>query len=193
MSLPLHAQIESILFYKTEPLTLKWLGDFLSVSPEEITTALDQLRSSLEGHGLALIEDNGAVVLGTHPETSSLIERLHVKEITSELSRSALETLSIILYRGSATKADLDYIRGVNSQFMLRNLLIRGLIQKEVDAHDKRRPRYHVTHDTLSFLGVTDRSQLPGYDEYIKTIETLLQTQPAESTESRELTEQVSP
>jgi segregation and condensation protein B len=174
MSLTLSQQIESILFYKTEPVSYTWLANFLDVSTTEIDKALRALQETLTDRGIVLVNQNNTVVLGTHPECSSLIEKLHTKEVTSELSRAALETLAMIVYRGSATKAELDYIRGVNSQFMLRNLLIRGLITKEINPDDKRRALYTPTHDTLSFLGVTDRKELPGYEEYITEINTKL-------------------
>ncbi len=86
------------------------------------------------------------------------------------MTPSALETLSIIIYRGPITKKEIDYIRGVNSGFILRNLLIRGLIEKD-ESKEGRGVQYKPTLDLLSLLGISNLSELPEYDAVKKEIE----------------------
>jgi len=108
--------------------------------------------------------------LGTNPELSHLIEYLQKEELNKELSKASLETLSIVLYKNGATRADIDYIRGVNSSFTLRALSIRGLVEKTTDPKDARRYIYKPTFDLLSYMGVKNMTELP---EYVETSQNL--------------------
>jgi segregation and condensation protein B len=159
----LESKIEGLLFYKGEDVSIKELASLLAVNTEDIEAALLKLEQSLAGRGLVLVRRNNHVVLGITGELSSLIESIRKDEITKELSKAALETLSIILYKNGVARNEIDYIRGVNSSFILRNLLVRGLIERVVDPKDSRRILYQPTFDTLSYMGVTSIEQLPNY------------------------------
>jgi segregation and condensation protein B len=165
MAIELEAKIEGLLFYKGEDVQIKKLAELLKVSVEEIEEALKKLEQSLQNRGLVLVRKDDSVVLGITSELSSLIESIRKEEITKELTKSSLETLSIVLYKNGVSRSEIDYIRGVNSSFILRNLLVRGLIEKIVDPKDSRRVLYRPTFDTLSFMGITSIDQLPNYDE----------------------------
>ena len=102
-------------------------------------------------------------MLGTSKELSSLIEKLTRDELNRDLGKAGLETLSIILYQGPITRAEIDYIRGVNSQFVVRNLLVRGLIERVDNPKDARSFLYKTTLDLLSLLGVSKIEDLPEY------------------------------
>jgi len=163
-------QIENLLFWKNETVTLGWLSKTLGKTEEEIASAISSLAQSLEGRGLILQQNGNEVVLKTHPEASTLIETLSKEELVKELTPSSLETLSIIIYRGPLAKKEIDYIRGVNSGFILRNLLIRGLIQKE-EAKEGRSILYKPTLDLLSLLGISKLEDLEEYQSVKKEIE----------------------
>lgn len=168
----LENKIESLLFWKNETVTTAWLSKALEVPIEEIEKALDALGSSLEGRGIVLQRNGNEAGLKTHPEASALIEKFSKEELTKDLTPSALETLSIILYRGPITKKEIDYIRGVNSGFILRNLLIRGLIEKVTDeAQPGRSTTYKGTLDLLSLLGISKLEELEEYELVKKEIE----------------------
>jgi segregation and condensation protein B len=162
--LKLEAKIEGLLFYKGEDVTVKKLAELLKVTEEEINQALEKLSTSLSGRGIVLVRKDDSVVLGITSDLSGLIESIRKDEITKELSKAALETLSIVLYKNGVTRAEIDYIRGVNSSFILRNLLVRGLVEKILDPKDSRRILYRPTLDTLSYMGVTAIDQLPNYE-----------------------------
>ena len=164
--------IESILFYQAEPLSIKRLGDLLKKSEEEINSALDQLEEQLSTTGIRLLRNGNEVTLATSPESGTLIEAMTKEELSRDLSKASLETLAIVLYKGPITRAEIDYIRGVNSTFILRNLLIRGLVEKVDNPNDQRSFLYKPTFTLLEHMGITKTEDLP---EYTETVEALLQ------------------
>ena len=163
-------KIEAILFWKGEPISIKKLAEILKVKEEEIKNAIFNLKRSLEDRGIVLLETGHEVTLGTTPEYSSLIENLQKEELNKELSKASLETLSIVLYKNGATRAEIDYIRGVNSTFTLRALAVRGLVERILDPKDARRYLYRPSFDLLSYMGIKSIEELPDYGEINKTI-----------------------
>ena len=161
----LEQKIEAILFFKGEPVSLKKLAEILKVSKEEIEQAILILKNSFENRGVVLIQNDDEITLGTSPELSNLIENLQKEELNKDLSKASLETLSIVLYKNGVTRAEIDYIRGVNSSFTLRALSVRGLVEKTVDTKDNRRFVYKPSFELLSFMGVKSIENLPDYAE----------------------------
>jgi segregation and condensation protein B len=171
MSIELESKIEGLLFYKGEDVSVKKLSELLSVSEDEIKEALIKLEKSLENRGLVLVKKDNSVVLGITSELSPLIESIRKDEITKELSKASLETLSIILYKNGVSRSEIDYIRGVNSSFILRNLIVRGLVEKFIDSTDSRRILYRPSFNTLSYMGVTSINELPNYQEIVNKLQ----------------------
>jgi segregation and condensation protein B len=161
----LASTIEALLFYLAEPIRVSELAHIFGAERAEIDSALQELRDSLSGRGIRLLEHTDEVSLVTAPEASSIIESVVKEELSKDLSRAALETLSVILYHGPLTRAEIDHIRGVNSTFILRNLMIRGLVEKLDNPLDQRSFLYRATSDTLRFLGISRVEELPGYAE----------------------------
>ena len=161
----LPAQIEAILFWKAEPVAISQLAKLFSEPEEGIKTALETLTARLIDRGLALVWNGDEVMLGTSPEAGALIERLTKEDLSREIGKAGMETLSVILYRGSVTRAEIDYIRGGNSSFILRNLLIRGLVDKATNPDDARSFVYRPTFELLSWLGVKSLAELPDYEK----------------------------
>ena len=143
----------------------------MKVSPGELLAGIENLKNDLAGRGIVMQEKDGEVTLGTAPEMTSLIEDLRKEELNKELSKAALETLSIILYKNGANRSVIDYIRGVNSSFTLRALSVRGLIEKITDPKDSRRYIYRPSFELLSYMGVKSVEELPDYGEINKSIE----------------------
>lgn len=171
MALPLSSQIEAILFYKAEPLSMKQLGQIFKCDEKDIRNAIQELREKLKGRGLALVEWEDEIILGTSKDISGLIETLTKEELEKDLGKAGLETLSIILYQGPLSRAEIDYIRGVNSNFILRNLLIRGLIERVENPKDQRSFLYKSSLKLLSYLGLSTITDLPDYEVVRKDIE----------------------
>jgi segregation and condensation protein B len=164
MSLSLRKAIIATLFYRGEQVSYKELASLLSTTESEIRTVTDELAPHLEELGLAVVFTEDAVELRTNSEASALIEAMRKDELTRELGKAGLEALSIIMYNGPVTRADVEYIRGVNSTAILRNLLIRGLIEKVPNPKDQRSFLYKPTIDLLSQVGVTRAEELPDYE-----------------------------
>ncbi len=168
----LEQKIESVLFWKGEPVAKKKLAEILKVTIEELNEAVNLLKQNLNDRGVVLLEENDQIVLGTNPELSGLMEELQKEELNRDLSKAALETLSIILYKKDGVgRAEIDFIRGVNSSFTLRMLSMRGLIERSTDPKDSRRYIYTPTFELLSYLGIKERNELPDFDEINKSIE----------------------
>lgn len=166
----LESQIEAILFWKAEPISIKKLATLLSKTEDEIKAALIFLRGALSERGITLIQLENEITLGTSKEASELIESLTKEELTKDLGKAGLETLSIILYQGPISRAEIDYIRGVNSQFILRNLLIRGLIERVDNPKDQRSFLYKPTLQLISFIGVSKIEDIPEFENVRRDI-----------------------
>jgi segregation and condensation protein B len=161
----LSSQLESLLFVSAKPVALKQLVDLTGATNADLEAALLVLteRYAAADSGLALLHNNSKYQLVTKTDNSELIKKFLDQEINSDLSRPSLETLTIIAYRGPIAKADLDRIRGINCSMILRNLLLRGLVESRGDKKDGD-TYYQVTFDFLKFLGVSSLEQLPDYD-----------------------------
>ncbi|MDQ5928168.1 MAG: segregation and condensation protein [Patescibacteria group bacterium] len=179
------SQLESVLFFKSEPLTAKELAKMLGMSEAEVKDAAESLKTNLQGRGLTLISEGDAYMLATAPEASQLIERITKEELEKDPGKAGMEVLAIILYQGPQTRAQIDHIRGVNSTFALRQLMIRGLLDRIDNPTDQRSFLYKPTLQLLSFLGVSSTSELPDFE---KTKEMLasLTTTPDTVTQSSE-------
>jgi segregation and condensation protein B len=159
----LEASLEALLFVASGPVTLAQLaatvGKPLSIV-EEALSGLDE--SYRELRGLSLQWHAGKVQLTTSPQFAPVVERFLGLEATSHLSRAALETLAIIAYQHQVTRPQLDSIRGVNSDGVVKSLLSKGLIQDIGRAEGPGRPiLYGVTSDFLQHFGLSSLEELP--------------------------------
>lgn len=159
------SQLESVLFFKSEPLTAKELAKMLGASETSVKEAAVELAEQLKGRGLTLISEGDAYMLATAPEASQLIERITKEELEKDPGKAGMEVLAIILYQGPQTRAQIDHIRGVNSTFALRQLMIRGLLDRIDNPTDQRSFLYKPTLQLLSFLGVSSTSELPDFEK----------------------------
>lgn len=169
----LEQKIEAILFYKNEPLEIKKLSQLLEEKESEVREALQNLSKSLENRGICLVMTENEVGLATAPEISGFIEQIAKDEMSREIGKAGLETLAIILYNGPLSRREIDYVRGVNSTFILRNLCIRGLVEREPDPKDQRIFRYKGSLSLLSHLGIKTIKELPEFEEFKKINELL--------------------
>lgn len=155
-------KIESILFYKGQPVQYKELSSLLEVDIENIKSQILELSEEYKDKGITIVHNDFECEIVTSDESSDLISKIQKKEVDTELSNASLETLSIVLYMGPITRSMIDYVRGVNSQFTVRSLLVRGLIERDPTS---KTPQYTVTLDTIKFLGLNKLDELPNYSE----------------------------
>ncbi|MEP7162960.1 MAG: SMC-Scp complex subunit ScpB [Candidatus Moraniibacteriota bacterium] len=161
------SQIEAILFVSGEPLSLARLSKILELPRKEVETALTGLKEHLSNDsdsGLFLIQNADSVELATKGEHAHLIEALTKSTLQENLSRAALEVLSIIAYRAPVTRSHIESIRGVNCSFTLRNLLLRGLVERSGNPEDAREYVYAPSFLFLERLGVGSVKALPDFE-----------------------------
>lgn len=160
------AALEAILFVANKPLALNELSKLFSLKESEVETLLEELIGEYQERqgGLRLIKSGTKYQLVTAPETAAIVREFLQDEMSGELTRPSLEALTIIAYRGPIAKIDLDRIRGVNCALILRNLLIRGLIEEEFDKQ-KNETYYRVSLDFIRYLGVNRVEELPDYEK----------------------------
>ena len=160
----LKAQIESLLFITNQPLTLKRLASLVKAEKEAVEKAVGELTADYKAseRGIRLQRIADQVQMVTEAENARLVKDFIKEETTGELTRAALETLTIIAYRGPVSRAEIEQIRGVNCAVILRHLLIRGLIESFPD-RKQMQSLDSITFDFLKFLGLNQQSELPDY------------------------------
>jgi len=160
--LPLSVKLEAMLFVAAEPVTTAQLSAALDVAPSVIERGLNELDSALATRGLRLQRNVGRFQLTTAPQLADLIERFLGLEATTHLSRAALETLAIIAYQQPVTRPQIDAIRGVNSDSMMKSLLHKGLILESGRADGPGRPiLYSTTPEFLQHFGLNSILEMP--------------------------------
>lgn len=166
-------ELEALLFVYGEPLEIKRAANILGTSEEEILGLVEQLVSEYasDNRGLFLLRNEDKIQLATKPELSKILSRLVEEEFEEDLTAAATETLSIIAYAGPISRAQIEYIRGVNSSFILRSLLMRGLINRTYDSKRQNIYLYSISFDMLKKLGLDSAAKLPDYEKYRGLIE----------------------
>lgn len=161
----LKSQIESLLFISIKPMSVKDISGFIKAKPEEIESALGELETDYAslGRGLSLVKNNSRYQLTTTADNAELVKTFLQAEVSGELSQPSLEALTIIAYRGPISKLELDRLRGVNCSLIVRNLLLRGLIEEKMSKNENEY-YYTVTHEFIRWLGLSDIRALPEYE-----------------------------
>ncbi len=160
------AALESLLFLSPKPLSIKQLANILEISTEETKVAMRHLfeRKNQETSGIHILEQDGVYQLVTNPVHAEILKKLSKDEV-GELTRPSLETLTVIAYRGPITRPELEAIRGVQCALILRNLLMRGLIEEKDDS-SRGEAVYTLSLDALRYLGVHALTELPDYQAF---------------------------
>ena len=169
----LKSKIESLLFITTRPLSVNKIAELVEGDKAEVKAELDKLFEEYNqpGKGVNLQKIDTEFQMVTNVDNSQMVSEFLKEEITGELTPASLETLTVIAYRGPITRAELELIRGVNCSIILRNLLIRGLIE-EIDDKKNMVEKYQITFDFLKHLGITEPGQLPEY-QHLNSAEAL--------------------
>lgn len=159
------AHLEALLFVSAKPFTVKGLAKLLNSSEDKIETWIEELQEEFESgdRGVRVVRNGNDVQLMSSPDCRELIEEYLKEEITGELTRPQLETLTIIGYRGPISKPDIEQIRGINCTLILRNLEWRGLIEQS-ELSTAEIPAYRVTMDFVRYLGLSSVEQLPNFE-----------------------------
>lgn len=161
--------LEVLLFVAGEPILLATLAKHAKCSPAEAKEGVLLLEKMLHARGIRVLQKDDLVSLVTAPHLASYAEQLVKEELLGDLSKAGMETLTIIAYHHPIARADIDYIRGVNSSFTLRNLAQRGLVER-LPASGGRGYRYQPTVEFMKFLGITSFAELPEFETVQKEL-----------------------
>lgn len=159
--------IEAILFVSQKPLSLKKIAAIIDVSRKEIEEALEHLIEvyTKKDRGILLVRtQNDEVQFATNPSVSVCIQQYLKEDVMGELTRPALETLTVIAYRGPVRKTEIEQIRGVNCSLALRNLLIRGLVEVRDDKKLMNK-FYTLSPECMNYFGIQTTKELPDYEK----------------------------
>ena len=163
----IEAAIEAVLFVAAAPVTVAQISEVTGRTVQEVEQGIRNLeyKCQAQQRGLRIQKYEGKFQLTTAPECAPLIEKYLGLETTAHLSRAALETLAIIAYRQPITRPGIDAVRGVNSDGVLKSLLIKGLIQETGRAETPGRPiLYAITSDFLGHFGLNSLDDLPPFE-----------------------------
>ena len=160
--------VEAALFVYGEPMDAKKIAKVLKIGEAPVKEALKGLSEKYsEGNGgLALITSGDKFQIATRPEFSKALEEFAKEEFKEQLSPASLETLALIAYFGPLSRAQTDYYRGVNSTFILRSLLMRGLVERLSDASKSQGYLYKASIDLVKYLGMSKIEELPEYEKF---------------------------
>lgn len=163
------AVIEGLLFLSGEDgLTLKEIATILEKEEDIVKDLIKELYNDYinEDRGIQIEFLGDHFKLATKKEHKEYYKKLVLEEENSLLSGSALETLAIIAYNAPLTRVDIDNIRGVNSSYVIRKLLIKGLIEDVGKSDAPGRPKlYNVTPKFLDYFGLGSINELPKLEE----------------------------
>jgi segregation and condensation protein B len=183
MSLSLETKLEAVLFAGARPFSIRRLAELCDATPKETEEALDILGKRLEDTAVMIQRAGQDVQFVTRPEYADIVKQVARDEVSGELTRPSLETLTILAYRGPLTRPELEQIRGVQSAIILRNLLLRGLVEEKQDSRVGQ-PTYAVTFDFIRHLGLKSVDELPeyeslrGHENVVDVLKDLEETQP---------------
>ncbi len=162
--------IESLLFLSSEPLKLSKISKIVGVNKSEIENAVLALQNdyALGKRGLIILKKEDEFQMATNPENASFMEQLIKNEMQESLSRAALEVLSIVAYRGPIMRSEIEAIRGVNSSYTIRLLMLRGLMERIENPSDGRGYLYKISFDFLKKMGIDNVEKLPDFETLSK-------------------------
>ena len=160
---PLTVMVESLLFVASEPVPITQIAEALNVKLAEVEQALAELNATEAGtRGVRVQRKGDKVQLTTQPECAPYIEKFLGLDLTTRLSKPALETLAIIAYQQPVTRAQIEHVRGVNCDGVLSTLLNRGLIEEVGRLETAGRPiQYGTTFAFLQHFGLRGLDDMP--------------------------------
>lgn len=172
------SKLEALLFYYGEPVSRSTIAHLLQLNEEEcneVVSRYGKILSDSAERGLTLLYKGNTIQLATKPELKEIGEAIVKDEFRESLTPAALETLALVAYLGPTTRATVDYIRGVNSSYSMRNLSMRGLVERGEEKGMSF--QYSITEEFLKHMGLSHVQSLPEYSRYHTLLETFAQTQ----------------
>lgn len=156
--------IESILLVAEKPVSVKELSSCCGAMVSDVQKALAELMKEYESRGIKIIKKGNYYSLVTDPDNTTAVAKFLNEELRHDLSEAAIETLSIITYKQPVTRMDIEEVRGVSADHLIRNLMIRGLIQEVGRKEAPGRPiLYGTTMEFLQYFGLSSEDEIPEF------------------------------
>src|SRR6266404_4225996 len=162
--------LECLLFSSGRPLRAKDFAKILEIEESLVKDTLAKMVKERKNYGIVLLDNNGEYQLATNSKYSPQVKNFLNAELREKLTDATVEVLAIIAYRQPISKAEIEAIRGVNSQYSLRNLLIRGLVEKIPNPQDARGFLYQTTTEMLQHLGLNSAKDLPEFEKLVEQV-----------------------
>ena len=166
----LEDRVETIVFLSKEQLTVEELAKFYEIELSKMEEILLNLKEKRKTSGINVKIENGMIMLVSNPLYGEDVKRFFNPEMKiKKLTRSTMETLAIIAYKGPITKTEIEQIRGVSVEKTMANLLEKNLVYISGKKKTIGTPNlYEVTEDFYSYLSINDKTELPGFEQYEK-------------------------
>jgi|SRR6056297_954269 len=158
--------IESVLFISHKALSLNEIKRATGGEKQEIKEILNKLTKEYrqENKGMIIIENDNKYQMATNPKNAKVVKGFLKKQVSDDMTPASLETLSIVAYRGPIKKQELEKIRGVNCSIIIRNLLMKGLIEEKNEDEEI----YDISLEFMRRVGLSKRSELPEFEKLNK-------------------------
>ncbi|MCE5195491.1 MAG: SMC-Scp complex subunit ScpB [Nitrospiraceae bacterium] len=156
--------LEAILFLSGEPIILSSLKDTIEIPEQDLKRFMDELMAEYKerNRGILIVEIANGYQMITNPEHSESLKKFKATKAATKLSLAALETLAIIAYKQPMIKAEVEQLRSVNSDGVIKTLLDRKLIKIMGRKEAPGKPLlYGTTKEFLQYFGLKDLSELP--------------------------------
>ncbi len=170
MNNKLSERVETLVFLSKDMLSIEELAKFFEVNNDEMKEIVLKLKEDRKETGINIKIENNIVSLVSNPLFGEDVKKFFNPEMKlKKLSKSAMETLAIIAYKGPITKGEIEKIRGVGVEKVMSNLLEKNLVYISGKKKSIGTPNlYEVTEDFYSYLNIKNKDELPGYEQFEK-------------------------
>ncbi len=161
--------LEALLFVNERPISLSELGEIVDLDKKSVTRIIEELKEEYEqrSSGICIVKVAGGYQMCSHPDNEPWIKKMYHKRNKQKLSIASLETLAIVAYKQPITKMEIELIRGVNIDGVIRHLLKLGLIKTAGRKDVVGRPfLYITTRKFLEYFGLDSLKDLPKLEEF---------------------------
>lgn len=165
-------KIIQVLLYEGGSMKKDDLAKFLSIEKKDVEENISEIESLLATINLKLIKNPTSLEISLSYEINNIINKNKIEELKTDLSESALQTLAVVLYRNKATKAEIDFVRGVDSGRSIKNLLTRGIIER---LEEKSKKYYIATTETLRYLNIENIENIQDHAEISQKLKILIE------------------
>lgn len=173
-------KLQAILYAHGGEMKKSEIASLLEISLSEVSLYTQELSELLNNQGLQILETTTTLSLRSSQQYADFVTELQKSSDEKDIGAAGLEVLAIVLYKEGASRAVIDYVRGVNSSGTLRQLVLRGLLERTRDAQDARAWLYSATPELFAHLGISSNAQLPEFEALAVALEDQGETQSPE-------------